>query len=57
MKGAEKPLLDSQDVLGLIQLLKEAVALHQSGKLAEAASLYLRILKIKPDYWHAQRPG
>ena len=31
------------------------VALHQSGKLAEAESAYLHILEAKPDHGQAQR--
>ncbi|MBJ7380824.1 MAG: tetratricopeptide repeat protein, partial [Polynucleobacter sp.] len=30
---------------------KEALALHQQGKLAEAKNIYLKILAIQPDYF------
>ena len=37
------------------QLIAQAAALHQKGSLAEAARLYLRILRVNPDHFDAQQ--
>jgi predicted O-linked N-acetylglucosamine transferase (SPINDLY family) len=39
----------------LLPMLKEAVALHQNGQLADAESTYLHILEVRPAHGHAQR--
>ena len=54
MESAENPLPD-RHAPDLLHMLKEAVSLHQVGKLAEAACSYLQILEAKPDHVHAQR--
>ncbi|MGH6920585.1 MAG: tetratricopeptide repeat protein [Geminicoccaceae bacterium] len=55
MEQAENPVPDRQQAPDLLGLLKEAVALHQSGKLGAAESAYLRILAAEPAHGHAQR--
>jgi predicted O-linked N-acetylglucosamine transferase (SPINDLY family) len=55
MEHAEEHLLDRQHAPNLFNMLSEAIALHQSGKLAEAEPLYLHILRAEPDHAHAQR--
>ncbi len=40
-----------QEPPNLSQMIKKAAALHQKGELAEAESLYLQILKVKPDHF------
>jgi protein O-GlcNAc transferase len=50
-----QPLSDRQNTSDLLDVLKEAVALHQGGELTEAESSYLQILEVKPDHVHAQR--
>lgn len=55
MERTEHPSPHRQHAPDLLRLLKEAVALHQSGRLAEAASSYSHILKTKPDHGQAQR--
>lgn len=43
-----------QELPNLRQMVKQAVALHQKGEMAEAEGLYLQILKASPDHFDAR---
>lgn len=43
-----------QRFASLTELLDQATAFHQNGKLAEAERLYLQILRTKPAHFHAR---
>jgi predicted O-linked N-acetylglucosamine transferase (SPINDLY family) len=54
MSSADSPQPDRQQPADALELLAQATALHQHGRLAEAERTYRRILTAAPDHFDAQ---